>query len=156
MRFPYERETHAALVLDFRNTVASSLGRLPVGFDPDGAPLLWWDGHLARYSTGKMPVPLKPPWDSIPEGHRRGHPMRDRTYEMENLALTHGESMLNTNTMRLLHRFVDDFVFIRKVRSGTVSEAELGRVLRDSGADSQEIQDVLADYRRHRSEMQAG
>jgi hypothetical protein len=72
------------------------------------------------------------------------------------LALTHGESMLDTNTMRLLHRFVDDFVFIRKVRSGTVSEAELGRVLRDSGADSQEIQDVLADYRRHRSEMQGG
>jgi hypothetical protein len=32
---------------------------LPVGFDPDDAPLLWWDGHLARYSTGKMPVPLK-------------------------------------------------------------------------------------------------
>jgi hypothetical protein len=64
--------------------------------------------------------------------------------------------MLNTNTMRLLHRIVDDFVLIRKVRSGTVSEAELGRVLRDSGADSQAIQDVLADYRRHRRELQTG
>jgi hypothetical protein len=44
------------LITGFPKYVANSLGRLPVGFDPDGALLLWWDGHLARYSTGRMPT----------------------------------------------------------------------------------------------------
>jgi hypothetical protein len=42
------------LVLDFLNTVANSLGRIPVGFDPDGAPLLWWDGHLRLSQNRKL------------------------------------------------------------------------------------------------------
>jgi hypothetical protein len=60
--------------------------------------------------------------------------------------------MLSLATLRLLHRHLDDFTLVHKVRSGTMAAAELERILRDSGAEAQEIKDALTDYQRHRSE----
>jgi hypothetical protein len=64
--------------------------------------------------------------------------------------------MLSLATLRLLHRHVDDFVLVQKARTGTLTVAELERILRDSGVEAQEIKEALTDYRQHRSELQGG
>ncbi|HMK33930.1 MAG TPA: hypothetical protein VK463_02605 [Desulfomonilaceae bacterium] len=61
--------------------------------------------------------------------------------------------MLSIPTLRLLHRYLDDFVAVRKAKSGALSLAELERRLKMSGASREEVQDILAEYRRHRNEL---
>jgi hypothetical protein len=63
--------------------------------------------------------------------------------------------MLSARTLRFLHRQIDDFVVIHKARSGSLSVAELERLLRNSAADAQEMKEALADYRRYRNELQS-
>lgn len=64
--------------------------------------------------------------------------------------------MLRANTLRLLHRLLDDFVLIGKVRSGTMTVVQLENLLRYSGGDAREIQNIVTEYRQYRSELGRG
>ncbi len=55
---------------------------------------------------------------------------------------------LSVGTLRILHRYIDDFVLVRKVRDGCLSPSQVEHVLRASGADAEEIRAVLEEYRR--------
>ncbi|MEW6140576.1 MAG: hypothetical protein AB1733_20330 [Thermodesulfobacteriota bacterium] len=55
---------------------------------------------------------------------------------------------LSLGVLRIVHRYVDDFVLVRKVRAGSLSPSQVEHVLRASGADTEEIRAVLEEYRR--------
>ena len=55
---------------------------------------------------------------------------------------------LSLKSLRVLHRHLDDVALTIKVKSGEIAAVELERLLRRSGAEAEEIQHVLADYRR--------
>jgi hypothetical protein len=58
---------------------------------------------------------------------------------------------LSLKSLRILHRYLDDLAVTLKVKSGGITAVELERLLRHSGAETDEIQYVLADFRRCRS-----
>ena len=67
---------------------------------------------------------------------------------------SNAESFKNTlslKTLGLLHRYLDDFVLVRKARLGELSSVELEALLRRAGADAEEIRQVLSEYKRFRS-----
>ena len=57
------------------------------------------------------------------------------------------ERSLSLKTLRILHRYLDDFVLVKKARSGLISASELEQLLRSGGADPDEIRHVIAEYR---------
>ncbi len=57
---------------------------------------------------------------------------------------------LSLKSLRILHRHLDYVALTIKVKSGQMAEVELERLLRRTGAETEEIQYVLADYRRCR------
>ena len=58
---------------------------------------------------------------------------------------------LSPKTLRLLHRCLDDFTLVNRVKSGSLPSAELAGLLRSAGANDPEIQDVMAEYHHVRS-----
>jgi hypothetical protein len=56
------------------------------------------------------------------------------------------EHSLSLKTLRLLHRYLGDFVQVKKARSGLMSASELERLLRSGGADPDETRYVIAEY----------
>lgn len=58
---------------------------------------------------------------------------------------------LSVAALRILHRYIDDFVMVRNVRAGSLSPSQVEHVLRASGADAEEIRAVLEEYRRIQS-----
>ena len=57
------------------------------------------------------------------------------------------EHSLSLKTLRILHRYLDDFVLVKKARSGLISPSELERLLCAGGADPDETRYVIAEYR---------
>ncbi len=57
------------------------------------------------------------------------------------------EHSLSLKTLRILHRYLGDFVLVKKARSGLISPSELERLLRSGGADPDETSYVIAEYR---------
>jgi hypothetical protein len=60
---------------------------------------------------------------------------------------------LGLNTLRRLHRYIEDLPTLRKIRVGSMPSVELERLLREAGADPSEIQGVLADYQQLRGAL---
>jgi hypothetical protein len=58
---------------------------------------------------------------------------------------------LSIKTLRLLHRCLDDFTLISRVKSGSLPPAELSRLLRAACASDREIHDVMVEYHGMRS-----
>ncbi len=57
---------------------------------------------------------------------------------------------LSVNTLRLLHKYLDGFVELQRARSGSLAAVELQRLLKAGGADTSEIREILAEYRKFR------
>ncbi len=57
-------------------------------------------------------------------------------------------SSLSPRTLRLLHRYLDDFVAVGKARRGELAPAELEKVLRKAAMESEEIQQIMSEYKR--------
>jgi hypothetical protein len=51
----------------------------------------------------------------------------------------------------LLHRYLDDFVLVGKARRGELFPVELEGHLRQTVASSDEIQEILSEYKRFHS-----
>ncbi|MGO9566814.1 MAG: hypothetical protein ACLP5H_04650 [Desulfomonilaceae bacterium] len=60
------------------------------------------------------------------------------------------KSTLSLKTLGLLHRYLDDFVLVGRVRRGELSPVELETLLRKAAMDSEEIQQILLEYKRLR------
>jgi hypothetical protein len=57
---------------------------------------------------------------------------------------------LSLKSLRILHRYLDELALILKVKLGEIAAVELELLLRRSGAQTEEIQQVLVDHRRFR------
>jgi hypothetical protein len=62
-----------------------------------------------------------------------------------------GKNSLSLKTLGLLHRYLDDFVLVGKARRGELFPAELEGLLRQTVASSDEIQEILFEYKRFHS-----
>jgi hypothetical protein len=61
------------------------------------------------------------------------------------------KNSLSLKTLGLLHRYLDDFVLVRKARRGELFPVELEGHLRQTVASSDEIQEILSEYKRFHS-----
>jgi len=55
---------------------------------------------------------------------------------------------LSLRTLTLLHRYLDDFVEVRRARRGELAPIELERLLREAAVDPEEIREILSEYKR--------
>jgi hypothetical protein len=62
-----------------------------------------------------------------------------------------GKKSLSLTTLGLLHRYLDDFVLVGKARRGELSPVELEGLLRRTVANSDEIRQILSEYKRFRN-----
>jgi hypothetical protein len=62
-----------------------------------------------------------------------------------------GKNSLSLKTLGLLHRYLDDFVLVGKARRGELFPVELEGHLRQTVASSDEIQEILSEYKRFHS-----
>jgi hypothetical protein len=58
---------------------------------------------------------------------------------------------LSPRALRILHRYLEDFVLVRNARLGAMSAAELRNLMRSAGALDEEIKTVLEEYESNRS-----
>jgi len=80
--------------------------------------------------------------------HLREEPQYLGNMAPSRLEDTNPKKSLSLKSLRLLHRYFDDFVLLHRAKSGTLPPAELSRLLRMAGADDQEIQMIMNEYRR--------
>jgi hypothetical protein len=64
-------------------------------------------------------------------------------------------SRLSLQTLRLLHKYLDDFVLVGRAKAGTLSSAELKTRLFRAGAPPRETELIIAEYARYRTARHA-
>jgi|GEM_PF-3304236 len=55
---------------------------------------------------------------------------------------------LSPRTLRILHRYLDDFVAVKRAKSGGYSVPELRQALRAGRAPAEEIEYAIEEYRK--------
>ncbi len=58
------------------------------------------------------------------------------------------KTSLSVKTLSLLHRYLDDFVLVGKIRRGELSPLELENLLRNTFVDPEEIRQIISEYKR--------
>jgi hypothetical protein len=55
---------------------------------------------------------------------------------------------LNPRTLRLLHKYLDDFVEVGKAKRGELAPVELEKLLHKAAVEEEEIRQIVSEYKR--------